>query len=200
MRLEGSNFFVAYRQASASRRVDVAIGIGSFFRFRESSTEASRRRTTEAQRAQRQHRGDKDRSECLGRPMHIKKVWDVQETHDSSKTTHLLLSSVRPLCPLCLCGSLVRIARPTNGEEGIRTLETLTGLPVFKTGAFNHSATSPRLDHHPTPRSPVSGSGWAWWVWSAGTSQMRSPSNQKSPSCCQWWARRTAARSLSGIA
>ena len=102
-----------------------------------------RQRTTEAQRAQRQHRGDKDRSECLGRPMHIKKVWDVQETHDSSKTTHLLLSSVRPLCPLCLCGSLVRIARPTNGEEGIRTLETLTGLPVFKTGAFNHSATSP---------------------------------------------------------
>lgn len=31
----------------------------------------------------------------------------------------------------------------SNGGEGIRTPETLTGLPVFKTGAFNHSATPP---------------------------------------------------------
>ena len=30
-----------------------------------------------------------------------------------------------------------------NGGGGIRTLETLTGLPVFKTGTFNHSATPP---------------------------------------------------------
>lgn len=29
------------------------------------------------------------------------------------------------------------------GEAGIRTLEELTPLPVFKTGAFGHSATSP---------------------------------------------------------
>ena len=27
--------------------------------------------------------------------------------------------------------------------EGFRTLETLARLPVFKTGAFNHSATHP---------------------------------------------------------
>ncbi len=39
------------------------------------------------------------------------------------------------------------IARQTlanyGGEGGIRTLETLTRLLVFKTSAFNHSATSP---------------------------------------------------------
>ena len=29
------------------------------------------------------------------------------------------------------------------GGGGIRTLETLTGLPVFKTGTFNRSATPP---------------------------------------------------------
>jgi hypothetical protein len=30
-----------------------------------------------------------------------------------------------------------------GGEGGIRTLERVTPLPVFKTGAFDHSATSP---------------------------------------------------------
>ena len=31
----------------------------------------------------------------------------------------------------------------SGGEGGIRTHETLAGLPVFKTGTFNHSVTSP---------------------------------------------------------
>ena len=31
-----------------------------------------------------------------------------------------------------------------GGEGGIRTLEGLSPLPVFKTGAINRSATSPR--------------------------------------------------------
>jgi hypothetical protein len=31
----------------------------------------------------------------------------------------------------------------TGGWGGIRTHETLAGLPVFKTGAFNRSATHP---------------------------------------------------------
>ena len=31
----------------------------------------------------------------------------------------------------------------SGGWGGIRTLETLARLPVFKTGAFNHSATHP---------------------------------------------------------
>jgi hypothetical protein len=30
-----------------------------------------------------------------------------------------------------------------NGEGGIRTHETQTGLPVFETGSFNRSDTSP---------------------------------------------------------
>ena len=30
-----------------------------------------------------------------------------------------------------------------NGEGEIRTPATLSGRPVFETGAFNHSATSP---------------------------------------------------------
>jgi hypothetical protein len=32
-----------------------------------------------------------------------------------------------------------------GGRGEIRTHETLAGLPVFKTGALNHSATLPRL-------------------------------------------------------
>src|SRR5271156_82785 len=34
-------------------------------------------------------------------------------------------------------------SRLRGGEEGIRTPDTLSGMPVFKTGAINHSATSP---------------------------------------------------------
>ena len=33
----------------------------------------------------------------------------------------------------------------SGGEGGIRTLDTVSRMPVFKTGAFNHSATSPDL-------------------------------------------------------
>ncbi len=34
--------------------------------------------------------------------------------------------------------------KSNGGEGGIRTPDTLSGMPVFKTGAINHSATSPR--------------------------------------------------------
>jgi hypothetical protein len=37
------------------------------------------------------------------------------------------------------------ITKNTGGEEGIRTPDTLSGMPVFKTGAINHSATSPAI-------------------------------------------------------
>src|SRR5260221_12709703 len=33
----------------------------------------------------------------------------------------------------------------SGGEGGIRTHDTLSGMPVFKTGAINHSATSPSI-------------------------------------------------------
>ncbi len=35
-----------------------------------------------------------------------------------------------------------------GGEEGIRTPDTLSGMPVFKTGAINHSATSPVIQFY----------------------------------------------------
>ena len=37
-----------------------------------------------------------------------------------------------------------------GGEREIRTLDTLAGIPVFETGAFNHSATSPLGSFIPT--------------------------------------------------
>jgi hypothetical protein len=33
--------------------------------------------------------------------------------------------------------------RPRGGEGGIRTPDTVTRMPHFECGAFNHSATSP---------------------------------------------------------
>jgi hypothetical protein len=37
----------------------------------------------------------------------------------------------------------VASVRSPGGEGGIRTHDPLAGTPVFKTGAFNRSATSP---------------------------------------------------------
>ena len=39
--------------------------------------------------------------------------------------------------------SQVKDNKSNGGEGGIRTPDTLSGMPVFKTGAINHSATSP---------------------------------------------------------
>ena len=36
----------------------------------------------------------------------------------------------------------------TDGQGEIRTLDTLAGMPVFETGAFNHSATCPALEKY----------------------------------------------------
>ncbi len=41
--------------------------------------------------------------------------------------------------------ALTLLVQENGGETGIRTQETLASLTVFKTAAFNHSATSPRL-------------------------------------------------------
>ena len=41
------------------------------------------------------------------------------------------------------CGGTSLQLRLRGGEGGIRTPDTLSGMPVFKTGAINHSATSP---------------------------------------------------------
>lgn len=46
---------------------------------------------------------------------------------------------------LCIFGVFesTPILNSLGGEEEIRTLDTLSDIPVFKTGAFNRSATSP---------------------------------------------------------
>src|SRR5262252_7079292 len=41
-----------------------------------------------------------------------------------------------------------------GGEGGIRTPGTLSGTPVFKTGAINHSATSPHFINNNLPTLP----------------------------------------------
>ena len=47
----------------------------------------------------------------------------------------------------------------SGGEGGIRTPGTLSGTPVFKTGAINHSATSPA--NADLPKEPAD----AWLVY-----------------------------------
>ena len=38
---------------------------------------------------------------------------------------------------------ILNLIENNGGETGIRTQERVAPLPVFKTGAFNHSAISP---------------------------------------------------------
>ena len=52
------------------------------------------------------------------------------------------------LCLMQLNGHESRLSaehKANGGEGGIRTPDTLSGMPVFKTGAINHSATSPAI-------------------------------------------------------
>ena len=45
---------------------------------------------------------------------------------------------------LILCLKILNlVAKNNGGETEIRTQERVAPLPVFKTGAFNHSAISP---------------------------------------------------------
>ena len=55
-------------------------------------------------------------------------------------TTSLIWESVG------VTGLQVMDSLSTGGEGGIRTPDTLSGMPVFKTGAINHSANSPILE------------------------------------------------------
>ena len=41
-----------------------------------------------------------------------------------------------------------------DGQGGIRTLDTLAGIPVFETGGFNRSPTCPDILDAQTPRGP----------------------------------------------
>jgi hypothetical protein len=48
-----------------------------------------------------------------------------------------------------------RLLALTGGRGGIRTHGTLAGTPVFKTGALNHSATLPTVQHQPLDRYKI---------------------------------------------
>jgi hypothetical protein len=52
----------------------------------------------------------------------------------------------------------------SGGEGGIRTPDTLSGMPVFKTGAINHSATSPREDNLKFISYSAAVFGSSFWV------------------------------------
>ena len=60
-----------------------------------------------------------------------------------NRTTRLEPSTAQGVmrCPASTCRTL---QKPQGGWGGIRTHERLSPLPVFKTGAFNRSATHPR--------------------------------------------------------
>jgi hypothetical protein len=53
--------------------------------------------------------------------------------------------------------------RLAGGEGGIRTPDTLSGMPVFKTGAINHSATSPDYFIFITVDACAAGEG-SWYL------------------------------------
>src|SRR5262245_745214 len=59
--------------------------------------------------------------------------------------SHERSASPEPVASYAIPGDMcTNAANGWNGEGGIRTLERLAPLPVFETGAFGHSATSPR--------------------------------------------------------
>ena len=47
--------------------------------------------------------------------------------------------------------AIKRLQKLANGEEGIRTPGAREDTPVFKTGAINHSTTSPEIFYEPLP-------------------------------------------------
>ena len=70
------------------------------------------------------------------------RAFAAMSTSAAKKTTGAPCRRIRAMIALpCVMRGLKR--RTTNGQGGIRTHETREGLPVFKTGAFNRSATCP---------------------------------------------------------
>ena len=75
-------------------------------------------------------------------------VAQISTQHDAAGTSTTSHDSTEPLAPEGVCAAscidLPEAAKPQGGWGGIRTHERLSPLPVFKTGAFNRSATHPR--------------------------------------------------------
>ena len=57
----------------------------------------------------------------------------------------------RKSSPFQIQRAIKRLQKLLNGEEGIRTPGAREDTPVFKTGAINHSTTSPDLFYEPLP-------------------------------------------------
>jgi hypothetical protein len=74
----------------------------------------------------------------------IHQLEDLRDSHVSTQKPHQFLGLWERALPRHWeCSQLIATKR-TGGEGGIRTPGTVSRTPVFKTGAFNHSATSPR--------------------------------------------------------
>lgn len=57
----------------------------------------------------------------------------------------------RKSSPFQIQRAIKRLQKLLNGEEGIRTPGAREDTPVFKTGAINHSTTSPESFYEPLP-------------------------------------------------
>ncbi len=57
----------------------------------------------------------------------------------------------RKSSPFQIQRAIKRLQKLLNGEEGIRTPGAREDTPVFKTGAINHSTTSPETFYEPLP-------------------------------------------------
>ena len=64
--------------------------------------------------------------------------------HDCPITSRMWVGKVAVIQTLRIITIIQNVKPIAGGWGGIRTLETLARLPVFKTGAFNHSATHPQ--------------------------------------------------------
>ena len=67
------------------------------------------------------------------------------------------LCGTQYLATYCVAALLARLQFNCGGEGGIRTPETLAGLPAFQAGALGHYATSPFFEKraHCTSVSPL---------------------------------------------
>src|SRR4030095_5112276 len=69
-----------------------------------------------------------------------RRIWEMVCWNLVLKGATLCIATKKPFNAL-----VERLSVSGNGEGEIRTPATLAGRPVFETGAFNHSATSPKV-------------------------------------------------------
>src|SRR4029078_8157351 len=72
-----------------------------------------------------------------------------------SRRAQVISGPSAPSAPSALCYLCALLPLQSNGQGEIRTLDTLAGMPVFETGAFNHSATCPGVMKPKCVASPI---------------------------------------------